>query len=277
MSSIKNAASESGEPLDPTTISPIVSPEWLREHRADPAVLVIDVRPREAYDDGHIDGAHHLDLSANRLASSSRGAIDAWLVNLQRSIQGAGITAGQRVVFYEEFSGTMAAFGVWLLDAAGLGNGSMLDGGLLAWRRAGGEISTEPVTPSPAATIIQLDERVLATVDQIMADLASGSASGKRVDARADTEAAQGAIPGSVNVDWRHHLDERGAFRPLAELARIYESLGLDKGDRVASYCAGGIRAANTYVVLKALGYEHVQNYAPSWGEWRSRPDTPVE
>jgi len=213
----------------------------------------------------------------NRLASSSPGAIETWIGILQGSIRRAGISADHHVVFYEEFSGTMAAFGVWLLDAAGLGNGSILDGGMLAWTRGGGDVSTESVVPTATDTTIALNQRVLATADQILDDLRNGPDTAKRVDARAGTEVAQGAIPGSAHLDWRHHLDREGAFRPLSELARIYESFGLDKGDRIASYCAGGIRAANTYVVLKALGYEHVQNYAPSWGEWGSRSDTPVE
>lgn len=270
--SLDNTAGHGGV----STISPIVSVEWLRDHRGDSTVLVIDVRAREAYDNGHIPGAQHLDLSANRLAASGAPAIERWFEGLQNTVRRAGITADQRVVFYEEISGTMAAFGVWLLDAAGLGNGSMLDGGFGAWSREGGDISTDAVTPVPSELPIHLDERVLATADQIMSDLGDESGRAQRVDARTDTEFAQGAIPGSVHLDWRHHLDERGAFRPLAELAQMYDSLGLDKGDRVASYCAGGIRAANTYVVLKALGFAHVQNYAPSWGEWGSRPDTPI-
>lgn len=257
--------------------SPIVSAPWLRDHRTDAGVLVIDVRAPESYDDGHIPGAQSLDLSANRLTSSRPEAIERWIDGLQRTIRGTGIGADHRVVFYEDISGTMAAYGVWLLDAAGLRNGAMLDGGFVAWTRAGGEVSTHPVTPSPTSTSIRFDRRVLATADQILGNLADSSSAAKRVDARTGAEVAQGAIPGSVHLDWHSHLNEQGAFRPLEELDQTYQSLGLAKDDRVASYCAGGIRAANTYVVLKALGYEDVQNYAPSWAEWGSRGDAPVE
>jgi thiosulfate/3-mercaptopyruvate sulfurtransferase len=62
----------------------------------------------------------------------------------------------------------------------------------------------------------------------------------------------------------------------MEELESLYAHAGLEKETPVASYCAAGIRAANTYVVLKALGYDDVRNYAPSWGEWGTRPDTPV-
>lgn len=262
---------------DDSAAAPIVSPAWLRDHRDDTGVLMIDVRARDAYDDGHIPGALHLDLSLNRLASSDPGAIERWIDGLQHTIRTAGIGADRHVVFYEDISGTMAAYGVWLLDAAGLRNGAMLDGGFSAWTRKGGAVSTDPVVPTPAGTTIQPDPRVLATADQILTDLEGGSPGAKRVDARAASEVARGAIPGAVHLDWSAHLDKQGAFRPLDELDRTYQSLGLKKDDRVASYCAGGIRAANTYVVLKALGYENVQNYAPSWGEWGTREDAPVE
>ncbi len=262
---------------DDSAVSPIVSSAWLRDHRTDERVLVIDVRAQDVYNAGHIPGALHLDLSVNRLASSRPEAIERWVDGLQRTIRRAGISADHHVVFYEDMSGTMAAYGVWLLDSAGLRNGAMLDGGFAAWSREGGEASTDPTMPTSTETVIRFDPRVLATADQILGDLERGSSGAKQVDARADTEVAQGVIPGSVHLDWRTHLDSQGAFRPMTELAQVYESLGLKKDDRVASYCAGGVRAANTYVVLKALGYDDVQNYAPSWSEWGSRGDTPVE
>ena len=257
--------------------SPIVAVPWLRDHRADASVLVIDVRDSDAYNAGHIPGAVHLDLSLNRLASSRSEAIEQWIDALQRTIRRIGIRPDHHVVFYEDVSGTMAAYGVWLLDAAGLRNGAMLNGGFAGWIREGGETSTDAAMPVPSETSIRFDPRVLATADQILGDLKAGSTGAKRVDARATSEVARGAIPGSIHLDWHDHLDGQGAFRPMEELAQTYQSLGLAKDDRVASYCAGGIRAANTYVVLKALGYEDVQNYAPSWGEWGSRSDTPVE
>jgi len=255
---------------------PIVSTEWLRQNMTRPDIVMIDVRPFDAYLAGHIPGSSHLDLSILRLSSSAPAVIHLWKERLGETVRRAGITTEQRVVFYEDYSGTMAATGVWLLDAAGLGNGAMLDGGLNRWIREGGAISTEIVRPRESSTIIHPDDRVIATADDILTDLRT-EGSTRLVDSRASPEHQQGAIPGAANIDWTQHLDAEGAFRPPAELAQLYGSAGLDQGDSVVSYCAGGFRASHTYVALKALGYGSIANYAPSWGEWGQRPDTPKE
>ncbi|MDQ3540051.1 MAG: rhodanese-like domain-containing protein, partial [Chloroflexota bacterium] len=100
---------------------PIVSTEWLQRNMTAPDVVVIDVRANDAYLEGHIPNSIHLDLSILRLSSSAPAVLHLWKERLEETIQRAGITAEQRVVFYEDYSGTMAATGVWLLDAAGLG------------------------------------------------------------------------------------------------------------------------------------------------------------
>lgn len=255
---------------------PIVGAAWLREHLGDPDVIVVDVRPWEIYLGGHISGARHLDVSALRLPASSPDTVQAWKDRLQDALGRAGLTAGARVIFYEDISGTMAAFGVWLLDAAGLRNGALLDGGLRRWLAEGGPVDTEPVAVEPGAIQIVPDDAVMATADALLADLPP-SGQTRMVDARASHEHRQGAIPGAVNVEWTRHLDAEGAFRPPAELARLYADAGLERDDAVASYCAGGFRAAHTYVALRALGFDNVANYAPSWGEWGQRPDTPKQ
>lgn len=255
---------------------PIVSAEWLRQNMTGPDVVMFDVRPYEAYLKGHIRGSSHLDLSTLKLSSSAPAVIHLWKERLEETIQRAGITIEQRVVFYEDYSGTMAATGVWLLDAAGLGNGAMLDGGFTRWIREGGETSTEIVQPEQSSTVIHPDDRVIATADEILADLRT-EGSTRLVDSRAAMEHRQGAIPGAANIDWTQHLDAEGAFRPLTELAHLYGSAGINRNDPVVSYCAGGFRASHTYVALKALGHSDIANYAPSWGEWGQRPDTPKE
>src|SRR5688572_18808519 len=112
----------------PIPLSPIVSIDWLSKHLNDPDLLLVDVRPAMAYAAAHLPGAISVDLAPAKLSSSSPEALEAWREQLREVIQSAGITPDRTVVFYEDISGTMAPYGVWLLDAAGLGNGAMLDG-----------------------------------------------------------------------------------------------------------------------------------------------------
>ena len=254
--------------------SPIVSVDWLVAHIEDPAVVIADVRPLDAYLAGHIPGAISVDLSMLRLPSSAEATVAAWSQRLASFVAANGFGPDKTVVFYEDFSGTMSAYGVWLLDAAGLGNGAMLDGGLRAWYEAGNAVADDQVEPVASEITVEPDLAVLQLADQIVAGLSDGSGE-QLVDARGIHEYKMGAIPGAVHVEWMNNLNASGAFRPVDELEQLYA--GLDKDAPVASYCAGGIRAANTYVVLKSLGFSDARNYAPSWGEWGSHPGTPKE
>jgi len=259
--------------------SPIVTVDWLRDQAGEADLVIADVRPLEAYRAGHIAGAIHADLSMLRLSSSTPEVVAAWTDRLGATVDALGMGAGRRVVFYEDISGTMAAYGVWVLDAAGLRNGAILDGGMRAWLGAGGDLERDDVKPQPTSTPITPDGSVLATAGQILDSLRrTGTEAGTMlVDTRGAGEYGTGSIPGAINVEWARNLDAEGRFRPMGELAAMYEDAGLDASGPVATYCAGGFRAANTYVALKALGYSGVRDYAPSWGEWGMRPDTPVE
>jgi thiosulfate/3-mercaptopyruvate sulfurtransferase len=252
---------------------PIVDVAWLRAHAGDADVRVIDARPLGQYQAGSFPGAAHLDTNQIRLGASSPEATERFVAAGGAAAREAGLNGGETVVFVEEFSGTLAARGVWLLDAIGHGGGTMLDGGLRAWYEAEGEIARPSGDVTPGTFQETVNHAVIATAEDLLAGGEDGSID--IIDTRADQEWLGGTVPTAKHCEWVVNLESDGTFRPLDELKALYAEFGISDDRPVAAFCGSGFRAAHTYVVLKALGY-NVANYAPSWGEWGRRSDLPI-
>jgi thiosulfate/3-mercaptopyruvate sulfurtransferase len=255
---------------------------------------------------GHIPGSRHVDL-AFELTDTTAGYHFAHLPpgELAARAGGWGVTAGHRVVAYDQGGTLWAARLWWELRAIGV-NVQVLDGGLPAWQAAGLPVeSGDPGEPEPGAMAASgvsgaPAEVVTGTVpvgtasaaaaawadrDDVLDALAGRTgatlvcALGEDVySGRAATRyTRRGHIPGSRNVPARGLLDGEGLLLPPESLRAAVRPALPDAGSELILYCGGGISAALLALGLTAEGVTGISIYDGSLEEWTADPELPVE
>jgi len=261
----------------------LTTPEELNAKLGLQDLRVIDTRQAELYAQGHIPGAIHFDLFGVSLIDTAPAPLKAFMSMIAHLFELRGVTLDTEVVFYEDNSGMRAARGLWFLEYFGHRRVAVLDGGILAWKKAGYPMATAAVPPKNARFDVAEQRSLLATYEDVLNSLDDKEA--RIVDTRSDDEymgrniraARGGAIPGAVHLEWTHNLDAEGKYKPEAELRRMYETLGVTPEKEAIPYCQGGYRAAHTYLALRLIGFPKVRNYLGSWKEWGDRLDLPIE
>jgi thiosulfate/3-mercaptopyruvate sulfurtransferase len=229
---------------------------------------VVDLRDSDAYANGHIPGAAHLELAD--LGSSVAGLENVLLppVEFGDLMATCGISKGDAVIAYDDQWGLAAARLVWALHYYGHDGVAVLDGGWDGWQAEGGPSSegAERITPGRFEAAPRAD--VYADRDSIARRIGSGDA--VLLDTRTQTEFDNGHLPGAVCWDWFNAVpaDSWDVSRDPGELRAEWQRLGFNASDEVIVYCRSGMRAAHTYLVLRNAGFSRVRLYDGSWQEW---------
>lgn len=234
---------------------------------------------RSAYAEAHIPGAVYVDLDSELAAPagmSGRHPLPDMEV-FGAAMRAAGVSEDRDVIVYDGGLGWAAARAWWLLRWTGHPSVRVLDGGLAVW---GGPV--EAGHPSPAAGTFVPAPGALPLLD---ADGAAALArTGLLLDARAaeryrgDVEPIDrvgGHIPGAVSAPTTENVAETGHFRPAADLADRFKSLGAIGTIEVGVYCGSGVSGAHEVLALAVAGIPAAL-YVGSWSEWSQDDSRPV-
>jgi len=288
---------------------PLVSATWLAAHLADPDLRVVHVSSsRRRYDREHLPGAAFGALvgelglrgTAPETGDAERESLVPPRDHVEATVAHWGVGEGDRVVFYDDVGQNRHAVrGYWLLRLYRFPRERVhvLDGGLAAWRRAGGAVEDvdgdesavgRARAPGAPVRLGEQDPALIATYDDVLAWIreapAAGSARVLDMRTRAEFEGTDarsrrvGHIPGARHRPFDDLLGADGTFRPLDEMLAIIRGCGAEPGELRATYCQTGARSALGWFVLHELaGFTNVRNYAGSWEEWGNRDDSPIE
>src|SRR5437870_8109902 len=137
----------------------------LKDHLQDPDLVLMDMRPPEAYSNGHIPEARSFDIFGISLIDTRPEPLQAFLWIIEHLIQAKGVNHDSTVVVYDDFAGMRSARLFWFLEFFGHEDVHMLNGGHNAWAVAGLPLTHQAVIPQPGNFKMNQCRELLATVD----------------------------------------------------------------------------------------------------------------
>ena len=282
----------------------LVEPDWLEARLGEPNLRVVDCTlhlsfdpetgerhsesGRSDWEEAHVPGSIHADVESDLSAAdpdypyqrpSSERFADA--------MESLGIGDDSQVVCYDSAGSAWAARVWWLLRSFGFEDAGVLNGGWDRWLAEDRPVTTDPpvdrdvtFTPDPRPELFVEREAVAAAIDDGAYRIVNALRPEDHAGEGLVKYGRPGRIPGSVNVpavgDDAIVDPETRTYLPREELRERFADAGVKGGERVITYCGGGIAASSTAFALHLLGVEDVAVYDGSLSEW-GRTDLPME
>ena len=275
--------------LLPAQAAPVyVDADWLEQRLDDPSIVLIDMANEATqYQRFHIPGAYYLPFEA--LVQRQRSGVTLRVPDqrLYQVLGYFGIDADKHVVVYDDMGGLNAGRLFWELERIGHAKVSVLEGGLVDWIQSGREIESKANEPRRVTYVPKGTDGRTNVADLAAVKAASSEGTAALLDVRTPEEyncdprnKRSGHIPGAKLWSWDQAVQFDNGFKPapVPELMASLEATGVtDKSKPVITYCRSGHRASQSYLALRALGFEDVRLYDGSMLEYERDMSAPLD
>jgi thiosulfate/3-mercaptopyruvate sulfurtransferase len=279
------------------TFKTLISTEDLARNLDNPDFLIIDVRftlddetwGKRVYDEAHIPGAIHADVSEHLSGLIIPGKTGRrpfpTAEQFAKLLSSWGITPTTQVICYDAESGLMAASRLWLMFRwMGHDRVAVLDGGLKSWLNESRGVNQEVRKLTPTNFIPTIREDLFASVDEV--DAVRNDSNHCVFDSRGAEgyhgggkyyDPVRGHIAGAGLADRAQTLNKNGHLRSVDELRTHYTNLlgGVSPANTIF-YCGSGITAAQNVLAMTHAGFAGCKMYIGSWSEWITDPNREI-
>jgi thiosulfate/3-mercaptopyruvate sulfurtransferase len=254
-----------------------------RELLAGHAAVIFDCRfsladPEEGralYHQGHIPGAHHLDLNLDLSGPVGEYGGRHPLPNptaFAATLAACGVGPDTEVLVYDDSRLAYAARLWWMMRSLGYRPPRLLNGGYQAFLDSGGRPDTAPPQAQPCAAIIATGFSGCCDIEGLRAIQGEGAL---LVDSREERryqgleepiDPVAGHIPGAINRPWQGVTSTEGL---VCDLSGQQEHWGdALEAEHLVVYCGSGVTACVNLFSLALLGRDEATLYAGSWSDW---------
>ena len=224
----------------------------------------------------------HLDLSDGK--SPYRFTLPK-LEKLADKFKNLGVVADFHIILYSRNGAQWSARLWWMLRSVGIDNVSILDGGFKEWEQNDLPTSQTSLDYSPSDFEFTPRENIFVNKDEVINAIGNpdfiilNSLTADIHEGQNPRYGRRGKIPSSKNIPFHELLDNKtGKFKPIEELAKIFETNKITKEKKILNYCGGGIAASLEAFVLYQLGFEKIVIYDNSLHVWAAIDQTlPME
>jgi thiosulfate/3-mercaptopyruvate sulfurtransferase len=267
-----------------------VSTQWLSEHLQSPDISVLDCSwhmpatrrvGHAEFLEARIPGAQFFDID---LISDTESSLPHMLPSPEKfasHVRKMGIGDGKKVVCYDSAGLFSAARVWWMFKVFGHADVAVLDGGLPKWKAEGRPLEDgSPLKPQERhftarfQSMMVRDKADVRKAPQVADARSPARFRGEEIEPRPGVRA--GHIPGAKNIHYTTLLNANGTMKSAAELAKVFETAGIDTGKSVVTSCGSGVTAAILSLALAILNTRDHALYDGSWTEWGSAADTAV-